>query len=393
MHIHTVSPSETVFGIARKYGVSPTKIIENNRLATPDRLTVGEELLILTPTKTYTVRNGDTLERIAKRFGISKNTILRNNPALFGSEEVYPEEILALKYDTPIHGIAVLNGYYYNGCPAERINFALPYINYLTVSGAVLTAGGIREIFDTEKVAEITKKSGKIPLYRIYDRRGASEICKAADEYIEILAVTAKGKGFSGITLAAHKATESPDFEDFLFKLKKRLLEDGLSLFLEIDANSSIRYTEIPDSQILLYEKCALPKIPDFTSGEELVLGEFANKADSSRTFIDISPFAYCDGEQITKSDAIAQARKDGREIKHDKESLVCYFDTERRKRDGKKSSRTIFEAMKNTKAKLDLAGELGYMGISFDIMRSATSDIMMMNSLFLCGGDFLPLI
>ena len=49
MKIHTVKEGETVFHIARKYGVSPAKIIENNGLLNPDRLSVGQKLLIVRP--------------------------------------------------------------------------------------------------------------------------------------------------------------------------------------------------------------------------------------------------------------------------------------------------------------------------------------------------------
>ena len=46
MTIHTVKPGDTVFKIARMHGTSPMKIVEDNGLTNPDRLTVGEELLI-----------------------------------------------------------------------------------------------------------------------------------------------------------------------------------------------------------------------------------------------------------------------------------------------------------------------------------------------------------
>ena len=44
--------------------------VENNGLVNPDRISVGQKLLILTPTRTYTVRGGDTLEKISRRFGV-----------------------------------------------------------------------------------------------------------------------------------------------------------------------------------------------------------------------------------------------------------------------------------------------------------------------------------
>ena len=88
MFIHTVGEGDTVFKIARNYSTSPIKIIENNDLKNPDVLSVGEELLILTPTRTYTARGGDTAAKIARRFGIKRGMLYRNNPYLCGQDKV-----------------------------------------------------------------------------------------------------------------------------------------------------------------------------------------------------------------------------------------------------------------------------------------------------------------
>ena len=56
MQIHRVKEGESIYSIAREYGVHPSKIIENNGIRNPSRLTVGRELLILIPTRTYTAR-------------------------------------------------------------------------------------------------------------------------------------------------------------------------------------------------------------------------------------------------------------------------------------------------------------------------------------------------
>ena len=116
MYIHTVKEGETVYSIAEKYGVSPSKIIENNLIAQPSKLIVGEELLILVPTRTYSVRNGDSLEEVCKRFAISKEDIRKNNPYLVGRDKLFAEEILAIKYPPQKRGLALLNGYVYKGC-------------------------------------------------------------------------------------------------------------------------------------------------------------------------------------------------------------------------------------------------------------------------------------
>ena len=89
MIIHTVKEGDTVYGIAKQYNVSPTKILEDNNLTNPDRLVVGEKLVIIFPIKCYTVKTGDTLSSIASRFEVPLRTLYQNNPALGGEEALY----------------------------------------------------------------------------------------------------------------------------------------------------------------------------------------------------------------------------------------------------------------------------------------------------------------
>ena len=69
MQIYRVKENDTVYSIAKEYGVAPSKIIEYNGLERPGRISVGEELLIPMPTRTYTAQSGDTLSAVAMRFG------------------------------------------------------------------------------------------------------------------------------------------------------------------------------------------------------------------------------------------------------------------------------------------------------------------------------------
>ena len=50
----------------------------------------------------------------------------------------------------------------------------------------------------------------------------------------------------------------------------------------------------------------------------------------------------------------------------------------------GKHKRRQIaYESLENTKAKLELVSELGFMGISFDIGRACIADLMLVTSMF----------
>ena len=167
MQIHTVKKGDTIFKIARKYATSPMKIIENNELENPDRLSVGQKLLILTPTRTYTVRGSDELSKIAERFGVKYDTLLSLNPYLYGKDKIYPGQILSIKHDTPKYGLACANGYCFNGATAERLSLTLPYLTYLTLGSGKRSGNDVEIMFDDTKFLNTAKENGKRTLLRI----------------------------------------------------------------------------------------------------------------------------------------------------------------------------------------------------------------------------------
>ena len=71
MQIYTVKSGDSIYSIAREFGTTPARIIADNELTDPGRLAVGQSLVILEPTRTYTVRGGDTLMGIADLFDVS----------------------------------------------------------------------------------------------------------------------------------------------------------------------------------------------------------------------------------------------------------------------------------------------------------------------------------
>lgn len=89
---HTVTRSETLSMVAKKYGTSTSELAQANSLSAKKPLRVGQELLIpmsgagpatvakvtaqsLTRGSVYTVRSGDTLSAIATRYGVSTDKL------------------------------------------------------------------------------------------------------------------------------------------------------------------------------------------------------------------------------------------------------------------------------------------------------------------------------
>lgn len=99
---YIVQPGDTMWLIARKFGVSLEALLRANpQVADGDKISVGERIFIPQSgsgsgsgsggaTGTYTVRAGDTMWLIAKKFGISLSELIRLNPQISDPNLIYP---------------------------------------------------------------------------------------------------------------------------------------------------------------------------------------------------------------------------------------------------------------------------------------------------------------
>ncbi len=374
MLIHTVVQGDTVFSIARKYSVSPIKIIENNGLIYPDHLIPGQKLLILTPTRTYIVRGGDTVSKICRRFGIKKNTLLSNNPSLHGRQQLHAGTELVIHYDAPLYSAAALNGYVYNCTSADRFYTLLPYLTYVTFSSVEKSM---------HQWIEEASKEGKIPLLRIHWKDLFFE-CGDKWENFEAKVTNAKELGFRGFALTSpYRGISCEDAGTFVFEIKKKLLGMDMLLFQELETEESAYYLDVADGIVALYEKCHKKEVPSFLEGEQKTLEAFAGKIEAGKAFLELSSFGYDSEKCLTMEQIFKIGIKYGAEIYNDEEKLVSYLDYTHYKNGEKKPLRIYFESLENIKAKLELMHELGFMGATVDVGRVPISYIMMLYNTF----------
>ena len=379
MVIHTVKSGETLYQISKMYGVSPAKIIENNGIKNPDRLSVGKKLLILTPTKSYTVRGGDTLEKIARRFGVTSRDLKRRNPYLSEKRGTYAEQVIAIKYDTPPHSCTILNGYYYRDTPKERLNLALAVADLITVSAYTVKDGRLKRFFNDHPVTEAIKSAGRSAIMRIYAPERTEVIEKGGQALEEDIIESAKNGGYSGICLSAWELLRDYRGRDLISHLKRRANDEGLTLTVECDGPIP-DISSLSDRCVLEYEKCILDAIPSFDDGERKFYTEYAEKCEPSCTFIDIPSLGYIGNEAAGLDEIDAVAYRYGKEVLYDEDKKICYFDLIER---GREKKRAVMESPENIIAKLGLLSSLGFMGMTFDIMRIPVAYLMIATNTF----------
>ena len=99
--VHIVQPGETLFSIARQYGLTVDAITHANGIADPRRIYVGQRLVIsgskggvdTTGTAPYMIQAGDTLFSIATRYLTTWQTLVEMN-GLLSPDAIYAGQIV-----------------------------------------------------------------------------------------------------------------------------------------------------------------------------------------------------------------------------------------------------------------------------------------------------------
>ena len=131
MIFHEVRSGDTLVSIAASYGTSVERLILDNGMPNPDRLAVGQCVVIVYPKTLHTVTQGDTLYSVAARYGVTLNALYRNNPQLFSRPYVEEGEALVIEFEDMPIGNYRTGGYAYPDIENELLIETLPFMNYI----------------------------------------------------------------------------------------------------------------------------------------------------------------------------------------------------------------------------------------------------------------------
>jgi len=238
-----------------------SRLVEDNGIKRPNELTVGETLVILQPTMTYTVRRGDTLLSIAERLGTDKLEIYRNNPTLGGKDDIYPGQELIVSLDTLYADSISVNGYAYPNIDRDLLRGILPYLTYLSIFTYGVKDDGSLVIPDDEELIEISKeyKTAPVMVISTLNERGAfdSDIAVKVisdldfqNTVINNLEKIALEKGYYAIDVDFEyiPGEYAEEYAEFIATLRERMAPLGKKVFAAL--SPKVR----ADQEGLLYE-------------------------------------------------------------------------------------------------------------------------------------------
>ena len=80
MIIYSVKPGDTLYSIARQFGVTVAELERFNGLPDENLLTTGQDVLIPISGTTHHVLSGESLYSIASHHGIPLDSVINANP-------------------------------------------------------------------------------------------------------------------------------------------------------------------------------------------------------------------------------------------------------------------------------------------------------------------------
>jgi spore germination protein len=144
LDIHVVQQGDSLYSIARRFGVDAGEIFAANQLNSIPYLVVGQSLVIPTVETAHTVRAGETLWSLARRYGTTVSDIVALN-GITNPDAISPGTVLRIPVRTRNYGFIEVNGYIEPSTPereAQIIREVGEYLTYLSPFSYQVRADG-----------------------------------------------------------------------------------------------------------------------------------------------------------------------------------------------------------------------------------------------------------
>jgi len=162
--IYVVRPGDSIYSIARAYGMAPAQIIKDNAPTNPDSLTAGQTLVLMTDVIPHTVARGESLYSIARSYGVTTTQLLAANPQVSRPEQIKVGQIINVPVPSRIRGTIYVNGYAFTNIDKDVLNKTLPYLTYISIfSYQVRADGSLPTIYD-KPLIDTARSAGVAPM-------------------------------------------------------------------------------------------------------------------------------------------------------------------------------------------------------------------------------------
>ncbi|MFA7572612.1 MAG: glycoside hydrolase family 18 protein [Lutispora sp.] len=235
--IYVVKSEDTLWSIARQFGVPVDTIIDANGIRDLPYLVIGQALVIPGESTTYTIKAGDSLWSVARKFGISADRLAEfngiSNPAL-----IYPGLQIKIPKEVKGYGSIEINAYAEQEAGAKAAQDVVDVAKYLTYASPFsyqINEDGTLNTINDEAIIQAARSNNVAPLMIVtnfkngnFDTQLAHQIL--ADENIQQTLInniinTMKNKEYYGLNIDFERIdpTDRQLYNNFLRKITPQL--------------------------------------------------------------------------------------------------------------------------------------------------------------------------
>lgn len=242
MIIYTVKNGDTLYSIAREFGVTIAELERFNGLPDANLITVGQDVLIPVSGSIHTVTAGESLYSIASHYSVPLDSVINANPDIRPPYTIYPEQIIRIPEPSTKRTISV-NGYAYPSINRNVLGQTLPYLTYLSIFSHRVTSNGSLNSLNDSELIKLAKAGRVAPIMVITNTEEGGgfssdvahavlETAESRENLIENVISTATRKGYLGVDVDFEYIypNDRELYNSFLTELKAELEPRGLTL-------------------------------------------------------------------------------------------------------------------------------------------------------------------
>ena len=262
--------------------MGPGRLASDNAVPASGALAVGQTLVVRFPQAVHAVQPGETLYSIARDYGLSVRQLWQNNWSLGGNTVLRPGELLVLTYFDEKLGTTLSNGYAYPFIEPGLLAQQLPYLTYMTPFTYGITASGELLPLEDDALLSAARQRDTRPVMHLstLTESGQFSTDRAVqvltdkdlqDQLVEQVLQTVRRRGYAGLDVDFEylPGTLAAAYAAFLGRLQRLLHSQGTFLWAALAPKTS------PTQPGLLYEGHDYAAIGAATDGVLLMTYEW----------------------------------------------------------------------------------------------------------------------
>lgn len=242
MFIYTVKAGDDLYMLSARFGIPVSRIVADNALRYPNRLVVGQHLIIMSNSIRHVIEEGQTMYSLSQEFEVPLDELLAANPDVNPIALREGDVVNIPQTEEISRRPAVINGYAYPTITDSALDCSLPFLTFMSPFSYSVTPAGDIEAPAADRVLTRVAASSAVPLMvvtNIYEGTFSTEVLSqiladpnAQERLISSILAELEEKRYIGVNLDMEyiSPNDRESYNSFLRELSDRLHGSGYIL-------------------------------------------------------------------------------------------------------------------------------------------------------------------